>query len=133
MPLVRIDIRKGKDSDYRQAIGRAVYNALVSAGVPENDRFQVVREHAAENFLFDPDYLGIHRSNDLVMVQITWNEGHTLEQKKTLFKAIVDGLSAKLGIQPEDVVINLVDVKKENWSFGNGVAQIRAVSALAAA
>jgi 4-oxalocrotonate tautomerase len=123
MPLVRIDIRKGKDADYRQAIGRAVYDALVSVGVPENDRFQVVGEHAAGNFLFDLDYLGIHRSDDLVMIQITWNEGRTVEQKKTLFKAIVDGLSAKPGIRPEDVVINLVDVKKENWSFGNGVAQ----------
>ena len=123
MPLVRIDIRKGKDADYRQAIGRAVYDALVSVGVPENDRFQVVGEHAAGNFLFDPDYLGIHRSDDLVMIQITWNEGRTVEQKKTLFKAIVDGRSAKPGIGPEDIVINLVDVKKENWSFGNGVAQ----------
>jgi phenylpyruvate tautomerase PptA (4-oxalocrotonate tautomerase family) len=123
MPLVRIDIRKGKDADYRQAIGRAVYDALVSVGVPENDRFQVVGEHAAGNFLFDPDYLGIHRSDDLVMIQITWNEGRTVEQKKTLFKAIVHGLSAKPGIRPEDIVINLVDVKKENWSFGNGIAQ----------
>lgn len=123
MPLVRIDIHKGKDADYRQAIGRAVYDALVSVGVPENDRFQVVGEHAAGNFLFDPDYLGIHRSDDLVMIQITWNEGRSVEQKKTLFKAIVDGLSAKAGILPEDIVINLVDVKKENWSFGNGVAQ----------
>ena len=123
MPLVRIDIRKGNDADYRQAIGRGVYDALVSVGVPENDRFQVVGEHAAGNFLFDPDYLGIHRGDDLVMIQITWNEGRSVEQKKTLFKAIVDGLSAKPGIRPEDIVINLVDVKKENWSFGNGIAQ----------
>jgi phenylpyruvate tautomerase PptA (4-oxalocrotonate tautomerase family) len=123
MPLVRIEIRKGKDAGYRQAIGSAVYDALVSVGVPKNDRFQVVGEHDVENFLFDPEYLGIHRSDDLVMIQITWNEGRTVEQKKTLFKAIVDGLSVKPGIRPEDVVINLVDVKKENWSYGNGVAQ----------
>jgi phenylpyruvate tautomerase PptA (4-oxalocrotonate tautomerase family) len=123
MPLVRIDIRKGKDAGYRQAIGRAVYDALVSVGVPKNDRFQVVGEHDVENFFFDSEYLGIHRSDDLVMIQITWNEGRTVEQKKTLFKAIVDGLSVKPGIRPEDVVINLVDVKKENWSYGNGVAQ----------
>lgn len=122
MPLVRIDIHKGKDADYRQAIGRAVYDALVSVGVPESDRFQVIGEHAAGNFVFDPDYLGIHRSDDLVMIQITWNEGRTVEQKKALYKAIVDGLAAKPGIRPEDVLINLIEVKKENWSFGNGVA-----------
>jgi phenylpyruvate tautomerase PptA (4-oxalocrotonate tautomerase family) len=123
MPLARIDLRKGKDVRYRQEVGRVVYEALVSVGVPENDRFQVINEHDAGNFLFDPDYLGIHRSDELVMIQITWSEGRTLEQKKALYKAIVGGLSAAVGIRPEDVLINLVEVKKENWSFGNGLAQ----------
>jgi 4-oxalocrotonate tautomerase len=123
MPLVRIDLRKGKDAAYRQQVGRVVYEALVSVGVPKNDRFQVIGEHEAGNFLFDPDYLDIHRSNDLVIIQITWSEGRTVEQKKALYEAIVNGLSAALGIRPEDVFINLVEVKKENWSFGNGVAQ----------
>jgi 4-oxalocrotonate tautomerase len=124
MPLVRIDLRKGKDAAYRQQIGRVVYEALVSVGVPKDDRFQVIGEQDAENFLFDPDYLGIHRSDDLVMIQITWNEGRTVEQKKALYKAIADGLAAaKLGIRPEDVLISLVEVKKENWSYGNGLAQ----------
>jgi phenylpyruvate tautomerase PptA (4-oxalocrotonate tautomerase family) len=123
MPLVRIDLRKGKDAAYRQDIGRAVYEALVSVGVPKDDRFQVVGEHEADDFLFDADYLGIHRSDDLVMIQITWNEGRAVEQKQALYKAIVDGLAAKPGLRPEDVFINLIEVKKENWSFGNGVAQ----------
>jgi phenylpyruvate tautomerase PptA (4-oxalocrotonate tautomerase family) len=123
MPLVRIDLRKGKDAAYRQEIGRVVYEALLSVGVPRNDRFQVIGEHEVANFLFDPDYLGIRRSDDLVMIQITWNESRTLAQKKALYKAIADGLSAALGIRTEDVLINLVEVKKENWSFGNGVAQ----------
>jgi phenylpyruvate tautomerase PptA (4-oxalocrotonate tautomerase family) len=123
MPFARIDLRKGKSAAYRQAIGRVVYEALLSVGVPEHDRFQVISEHDAGNFLFDSDYLGIHRSDDLVMIQITWNEGRTLEQKKALYKAIVEGLAATPGIRPEDVLINLVEVKKENWSFGNGIAQ----------
>jgi 4-oxalocrotonate tautomerase len=123
MPFARIDLRKGKDAIYRQHIGRVVYEALLSVGVPEHDRFQVISEHDAENFVFDPAYLGIHRSDDLVMIQITWNEGRTLEQKKALYKAIAEGLSATLSLRPEDVLINLVEVKKENWSFGNGVAQ----------
>jgi phenylpyruvate tautomerase PptA (4-oxalocrotonate tautomerase family) len=122
MPLVRIDLRKGKDAAYRQEIGRTVYEALISVGVPKGDRFQVVGEYEADDFFFNPDYLGIHRSDDLVMIQITWNEGRTVEQKKTLYKAIADGLAAKLSIRPKDVLINLVEVKKENWSFGNGIA-----------
>jgi phenylpyruvate tautomerase PptA (4-oxalocrotonate tautomerase family) len=122
MPLVRIDLRRGKDAAYRQDIGRSVYEALVSMGVPKGDRFQVIGEYDADDFLYEPDYLGIHRSDDLVMIQITWNEGRTIEQKKTLYKAIADGLAAKLNIRPDDVLINLIEVKKENWSFGNGVA-----------
>jgi 4-oxalocrotonate tautomerase len=122
MPLVRIDVRKGKDAAYRQKIGQVVYQAMVGVGVPENDRFQIIAEHDADGFKFDPDYLGIHRTADLVMIQITWNEGRSLAQKQTLYKTIADGLQATIGLRREDVLINLVEVKKENWSFGNGVA-----------
>ncbi|MGX9424512.1 MULTISPECIES: tautomerase family protein [Bradyrhizobium] len=123
MPLVRIDLRKGKDAAFRQEIGRIVYDALISVGVPEKDRFQLLNEHDADGFLFDPDYLGIHRTNDLVIIQITWNEGRTTAQKQALYKAIADGLHTTLGLRREDIFINLVEVKKENWSFGNGIAQ----------
>jgi phenylpyruvate tautomerase PptA (4-oxalocrotonate tautomerase family) len=126
MPLVRIDLRKGKDATYRQEIGRVVYEAMVGVGVPEKDRFQIVSEHDADNFLFDPSYLGIERTGDLVIIQITWNEGRTVEQKKTLYKAIADGLAKSPGVRMEDVFINIVEVKKENWSFGNGIAQYAA-------
>lgn len=95
-------------------------------GVPNNDRFQVIAEHEAGNFLFDPDYLGIRRSQDLVIIQVTWNEGRSVDQKKALYKAIADGLHAAVGLRREDVFINLIEVKKENWSFGNGEAQYAA-------
>jgi phenylpyruvate tautomerase PptA (4-oxalocrotonate tautomerase family) len=83
----------------------------------------VVSEYEPSNFVFDSNYLGIRRSEDLVMIQVTWNEGRTLEQKKALYKAIADGLAARVSLRQEDIFINLVEVKKENWSFGNGVAQ----------
>ena len=123
MPLARIDLRKGKDAAYRREIGRVVYEAMIGVGVPQNDRFQVIHEHEADDFLFDADYLGIHRTDDLVIIQITWNEGRTVEQKKALYKAIAEGLKTAIGLRLEDVFINLVEVKKENWSFGNGIAQ----------
>ncbi len=123
MPLVRIDLRKGKESTYRQEVGRVVYDALVSVGVPVNDRFQVIQEHDADGFLFNSSYLGIHRTDDLVIIQITWNEGRNTDQKRALYKAIADGLNQALGLRREDVFIGLIEVKKENWSFGNGEAQ----------
>ncbi len=123
MPLVRIDLRKGKNAAYRREIGRIVYEAMVGVGVPQKDRFQIIAEHEGDDFIFDPSYLGIERTHDLVIIQITWNEGRTVEQKKSLYKAIAEGLSHSLGVRTEDVFVNLVEVKKENWSFGNGIAQ----------
>ena len=123
MPFVPIDLRKGKDAAFREGISGVVHEALVSVGVPKDDRFQVISEHEPSNFVFDPSYLGVQRSEELVMIQITWNEGRTLHQKKALYKAIADGLAGKVGLRREDVFVNLVEVKRENWSFGNGVAQ----------
>jgi 4-oxalocrotonate tautomerase len=123
MPLVRIDLRKGKPDTYREAISRIVHEALVSVGVPKDDRFQVIAEHDSPNFVFDLNYLDIRRTEDLVIIQITWNEGRTTEQKKALYKAIADGLAAGVSLRKEDVFISLIEVKRENWSFGAGIAQ----------
>jgi phenylpyruvate tautomerase PptA (4-oxalocrotonate tautomerase family) len=122
MPLVRIDLLEGKDTAYRQNVGRVVYQAMIGVGVPEKDRFQIISEHDENNFIFDPTYLGVERTNDLVIIQVTWNDGRTLEQKKVFYRSIVDGLVQAVGIRPEDVLINLIEVRKENWSFGNGIA-----------
>lgn len=123
MPLVRIDLLKGKSAAYRRQLGNAVYEAMLGANVPLNDRFVIVSEHEADNFQFDETYLGVGRNDDLVMIQITWNEGRTIEQKKALYQAIADGLAISPGVRPENVLINLVEVKKENWSYGHGIAQ----------
>jgi phenylpyruvate tautomerase PptA (4-oxalocrotonate tautomerase family) len=123
MPFVRIDLLRGKDTTYRTKLGEAVYDALHSIGVPDNDRFQVIAEHDRDGLIFDRTYLGVDRGDDFVAVQITFNEGRTLEQKKALYKAIVKNMGDSVGMRPQDVFVNLVEVKKENWSFGNGEAQ----------
>ncbi len=123
MPLARIDLIKGKSETDRQAIGEAVYQALRSIGVPEDDRFMVIHEHEKANFIFAKSYLDVAHTDNLLIIQITFNEGRTTAQKQALYKAISDGLHAAVGIRREDVFISLVEVRKENWSFGNGIAQ----------
>jgi 4-oxalocrotonate tautomerase len=124
MPLVRIDVPVGKPADYRRAIGDVVYEAmLVTLNVPKNDRFQIIAEHTPSGLIIDPVYLGIERSKDAILLQVTLNDGRTVEQKKAFFKAVADGLHERLALRREDVLINLVEVRKENWSFGNGEAQ----------
>ena len=122
MPLVRISLRKGRPAEFRRRLGDAVHRALVAAfNVPEADRFQILTEHEPGDLVYDPGYLGIVRTSDLVIIQLTVSAGRTLAQKRALFRQIADNLAA-LGLRREDAWINLVEVAKENWSFGLGEA-----------
>src|SRR6202035_2061214 len=124
---VRIDLVRGKSAHYRKTLGEIVYNAMVDLiNVPKDDKFQVITEHAPEEMNFPESYLGNHYSNDIIFIQITLNAGRTIELKKAFYKRIVDDLHAQLKTRPDDVVINLVEVPKENWSFGSGIAQYAA-------
>lgn len=124
MPLVRIDLLEGKTPEYRIQIGQIVYQAMLDVlNVPKNDRFQVITEHPKSALQFDREYLGVHRSDDCVFLQITLNGGRTVEMKQRFYRAVADGLHESLKLRREDVFINLVEVAKENWSFGNGEAQ----------
>jgi 4-oxalocrotonate tautomerase len=123
MPLVRISLVKGKPEAYRRKVGDGVHRALVeSVGVPPLDRFQLITEHEPGDLVYDSNYLGIARSSDLVIVQITLSAGRTLAQKRALYQRIAANLAAAVGLRPQDAWINLVEVAKENWSFGNGEA-----------
>ena len=124
MPLVRIDLLAGKTAEYRAQIGQIVYQALLDCfTVPKDDRFQVITEHPQAELLFDRNYLGIPRTDDCVFVQVTLSAGRTVEMKQRFYKQIADALHQTLKLRREDVFINLVEVPKENWSFGNGEAQ----------
>jgi phenylpyruvate tautomerase PptA (4-oxalocrotonate tautomerase family) len=124
MPFVRIDLVRGKPASHRKAIGEIVYAAMRDViNVPENDKFQIITEHAPEELNIAPDYMGNRYSADIILIQITLSFGRTVEQKQAFYKRIVDDLEAQLNVRRDDVIINLVETAKENWSFGNGVAQ----------
>lgn len=124
MPFVRIDLAKGKPAEHRKAIGEIIYTAMIETiNVPADDKFQVITEHAPEDLNFPKNYLGIEYSKDIVFIQVTLNGGRTVDMKKAFYKSVADDLHMQLNIRREDVFINLVEVAKENWSFGNGVAQ----------
>jgi len=123
MPLVRIDMRTGRPPGFREALGNAVYEAMHdAANVPAGDRFIVVNEHDDIGLQYDASYLGVFRTDGIVVIQITLNQGRTIAVKRLLYQRVTDRLEA-LGVRREDVFISLVEVPKENWSFGNGVAQ----------
>lgn len=124
MPLVRISLVEGKTDDYKKKIGTAIHQAMVETlNVPPLDRFQLMTTHPKADFIYDPEYLNISRADDLIIIQITLNSGRSTDLKKAFYARVVDLLVAEIKIRPEDVLINLVEVSKENWSFGKGVAQ----------
>jgi len=124
MPLVHVSLRRGKPAAHRQAILDGIYRALrATFDVPEEDRFMTITEHDETDFSYSPNYLGIQRSDDLVMIQLTVNNTRTVEKKQALFRQIAANLTANPGLRPEDVLINLVEVVPANWSFGHGIAQ----------
>ena len=124
MPLVRIDLRRGKPESYRKALGEIVYNAMrETIDVPENDKFVIVTEHAPEELNVSAGYLGSRFGSDIIFVQITLNSGRSLEKKQALYRRIAAEFAAQLQLRPDDVFVNLVEVAEENWSFGRGIAQ----------
>jgi 4-oxalocrotonate tautomerase len=124
MPLVRISLREGKSEQYRRALADGVHQAIVEAiDAPPQDRFQIITEHSANHLIYDRSYLGVDRSAEIVIVQITLSAGRKPPQKRKLFRRMADILAANPGLRPQDLMINLVETAWENWSFGNGEAQ----------
>jgi 4-oxalocrotonate tautomerase len=124
MPLARIDLIRGKSAAFRKTLGEIIYKAMTDTiNVPANDKFQIFTEHAADDLNLADGYLGNSYTQDVILIQITLNAGRTVDMKKAFFKRIADDLHAQLDVRREDVVINLVEVAKENWSFGGGIAQ----------
>src|SRR6202030_4685083 len=111
MPIVRIDLLEGKTPEYRKQLGEIVYRALIEAlGVPKDDRLEIIAEHSQDDLQFDRDYLGIHRSDDCIFLQITLSAGRTLETKQRFYKAVADGFLEGLLLRRVEVFINLVEV-----------------------
>jgi phenylpyruvate tautomerase PptA (4-oxalocrotonate tautomerase family) len=123
MPLVRIALLKGKSAAHIRAIADGVHQALVDTyGVPADDRFQLIQQHEPDELIYDPNYLGIRRSNDVVFINITASEGRDLATKKAFYRAIAARLATEPGLRPEDVQVVISPNKREDWSFGLGLA-----------
>ena len=121
MPFARIDLAQGKTQEYRAAVADIVYQGIVGVlKAPDGDRFIVVNEHKPENLIYDPTFLGMQRSPDFMLIQVTSTVGNTKDQKLAFYRQIADELKSKLGVLPDDITINMVFVKQEDWSFGRG-------------
>jgi phenylpyruvate tautomerase PptA (4-oxalocrotonate tautomerase family) len=123
MPLVRISLLKGKSNEHIRAIADGVHRALTTTyNVPVGDRFQLIQQHAPEELIYDSDYLGIHRTDDVVFIHIVAGDWRDTAQKTALYEAIADNLTKSPGLRREDVQVVLSSNARDEWSLGNGVA-----------
>lgn len=123
MPLVRITLRKGKSPEFLRDMSNAVHDALVAtANVPADDRFHVIEEVEHDRLVAHPTYGGVERSDNVIFVQITLNAGRTVDVKRALYADIVKRLQESVDVRPDDVLVSLIEVTRENWSFGGGRA-----------
>ena len=121
MPFARIDLLKGKPAEYRATVAEVVYEGIVNVlKAPDGDRFIVISEHEPENLIYDPHFLGMERSADFILIQVTSTVGNNKESKLAFFRYIADELKKKLSVRPDDIMINTVFVDRSDWSFGNG-------------
>ena len=124
MPLVRIDLSKKHSEGFARQVGDIVYNVMrEQINVPEDDKFQIITRHDASELNIPNSYLGIEYSEEIIFIQATISLGRSVDLKKNLYKAICESLVKKLNVRPQDIFINLLEVSKENWSFGNGEMQ----------
>ncbi|NQX49322.1 tautomerase family protein [Paenibacillus tritici] len=126
MPFVRVSYLENKYDDQQlPVISREIMSALVEHfNVPPDDFFQVFHAHKASEFYYSPNYLNIERSDGLLFIQITLKSGRSKEQKRSFYSKLAETLSGALGIRKEDVFVVLVDTEFEDWTFGNGIAQM---------
>lgn len=123
MPLIQISLMEGKSPEYIKAIADGVHQALRTAwGIPENDRFQMIHEFKKDHLLMDKT-IWVNRSDNVVIIYIT-SITRTEEMKKKFYAELVKVLAVNPKIRSEDVFVTIVNNEKENWSFGNGIAQM---------
>ncbi|MHC5324685.1 tautomerase family protein [Priestia megaterium] len=123
MPLFRFDVIEGRDEKELKTLLDAAHRAMLEAfGVPERDRYQIVHQHPAHEMIIEDTGLGFERSKDLVIISVT-SKQRTEEQKQALYRLIVKELGESCGIQPNDIMISIVENGNADWSFGMGEAQ----------
>ncbi|MFF1253612.1 tautomerase family protein [Pseudarthrobacter sp. NPDC058329] len=123
MPLVRIDVNRGRSPEELRLLSRGIHDAILAEyAIPERDYFHILTEHPEGQIFAQDAGLGFERTGGVVMIQIFTQGGRTQEAKQRLFAAVADKL-AGVGVAGEDVFIGYVENTAGDWSFGFGRAQ----------
>jgi len=123
MPLLCFDLIQGRSENQIKRILDVTHQVMVNAfSVPERDRYQIVREHAPSRMIVEDTGLGIKRTANMLVLQVT-TRPRSRVMKQAFYRSLVEKLEAACGIAPSDVVVTFVTNTDEDWSFGLGHAQ----------
>ncbi|MCD5996210.1 tautomerase family protein [Pseudomonas sp. CDFA 602] len=123
MPLLKIDLIKGRSDEALATLLDTVHNAMVEAfQVPQRDRYQVVSEHEPSRLIIQDTGLGLTRTNNVVVITAI-SRPRSADMKQKFYTLVAEGLEINCGISPQDVMISMVVNSDEDWSFGLGRAQ----------
>lgn len=123
MPLVRIDMIRGRSPQQVRAVADAVQESLIEVlRIPERDRFQIVTQHDPEEIIALDAGLGFERSPGAVIVHIFTQQGRGTQEKQSLYKTLAERL-AGAGVEGKDLFVSYFENGPEDWSFADGRAQ----------
>ena len=125
MPLAKIHLLEGRYDQSRVAkISGAIQSALMNTlRVPPDDFYQLIFELPKNRFLHTPAFVGMHYSDDLIVLELSFIQGRSKETRLALLKDINTRVAAAAGVSPDDMLIALYEAPGENFSFGQGEAQ----------
>ncbi|MCD8892655.1 tautomerase family protein [Staphylococcus nepalensis] len=123
MPLIKLDMIKGREKEEIKRILDITYDVMLDAfQAPIGDRYQIVNQHEDYEMQILDTGLGVSRT-ELVIVFTIITRPRTKNQKIEFYKKLAEALNESLNIRKEDIMISLVENTDEDWSFFNGKAQ----------
>jgi len=123
MPLVRIDVVRGRDTKQLRAVLDAIHDAMVAAlDVPATDRYQILTQHDPGDILALDTGLGYARTDDIVIVQFISRQ-RSEDAKADLYRRLAQTLNERCSVTPTDLIVTVTENGPADWSFGDGSAQ----------
>ena len=123
MPLVRIDLQRGRTPEELRRLADTVQDVMLDVfSAPPRDRYQIITEHDVGQIIAEDTGLGLERTDGIVIIQI-FQQGRSNEQKVAMYAELVKRLDTECGVRPEDLIISVMANRHADWSFGLGEAQ----------
>jgi phenylpyruvate tautomerase PptA (4-oxalocrotonate tautomerase family) len=121
MPLVRIDLQKGRTPEELRRLADTIQDVMLEVfAAPPGD--QIITEHPKGHIIAEDTGLGFQRTDGIVILQI-FQQGRSTEQKQAAYAELTKRLEAECGVRPEDVIVSVMANRLVDWSFGLGRAQ----------